>query len=130
MNTQEWSECYNVVIKNPPKEDDVLTTFDGVPAKLTVELNEGTPPFIYGRAYVPEIITDDVRWCLQGGSVSGYNGWKCILMPRARTELLRKIKLVDEFVEVKSLRVVRHSQSGKSLLCEIAEFVEEENAEE
>ena len=124
MNTQEWSERYNAVIENPPKEGDVLTTFDGVPAKLTVEMSEGTPPFIYGRCYVPEIITDDVRWCLQGGDIDSYSGFKCILMPRARTELLRKIKLVDEFVEVKSLRVVRPSQSGKSLLVEVAEYIE------
>ena len=125
-DVNEWSEQYSKVVNNPPKEGDLLTTFSGNSAILTVELNEGTPPFIYGRAYVPEIITDDVRWCLQEEDVSSYHGWKCILMPRARTELLRKIKLTGETVNIQSLRVVRPSQSGKSLLCEIAEFCPEE----
>ena len=124
-DVNEWSERYNEVTNNPPKEGDVLTTFSGGPAVLTVELNEGAPPFIYGRAYVPEIISDDVRWCLQEENVSSYHGWKCILMPRARTELLRRIKLDGDTVNIVSLRVVRPSQSGKSLLCEVAEFVEE-----
>jgi len=121
-----WSERYNEVTNNPPKEGDILTTFSGSPAVLTVELNEGTPPFIYGRAYVPEIISDDVRWCLQEENVSSYHGWKCILMPRARTELLRHVKLDGETVEVQSLKIVRPSQSGKSLLCEIEAFCPKE----
>ena len=121
---QEWSERYNAVINNPPKEGDILSSASGEPAKLIVELNEGMPPFIYGRAYVPEIVGVDVQWYLQEGDMDSYHGWKCILMPRARAELIRKIGLTGDTVEVKSLRVVRPSQSGKSLLCEVAEYVD------
>ena len=129
-DVNEWSEKYSEITNNPPKEGDVLTTFSGNPAVLVVELKEGTPPFIYGRAYVPEIISEDVRWCLQEENTNSYHGWKCILMPRARSKLLRKVKLDSDTVNVNSLRVVRPSQSGKSLLCEISEFCLEEKTDE
>lgn len=123
-DVQKWSERYNEVIQNPPKEGDILSSASGGAAVLSVEINEGSPPFIYGRAYVPEVMSEDVKWCLQEEGVSSYHGWKCILMPRARTDLLRKVGLDGDTVSVKSLRVVRPSQSGKSLLCEVADYVE------
>ena len=129
---QNWSEQYNQVIDNPPKEGDVLSTLNGEPAKLNIELVEGSPPFIYGRAYVPEIVGSEIAWCLQSETIESYHGWKCILMPRARGELIRKCGLTGDTVIVKSLRVVRPSQSGKSLLCEIGEYcdIETENVED
>ena len=123
---QNWSDQYNEVVNNPPKEGDVLTTLSDELAKLNVELVEGSPPFIYGRAYVPEIIGSEIKWCLQSENVESYHGWKCILMPRARGELIRKCGLKGDIVMVKSLRVVRLSQSGKSLLCEVEEYGDEE----
>lgn len=121
----DWSEKYNQAIKNQPKDGDVLTTMDGNQALLVVELHEGSPPFIYGRAFVPEIIGAQVGWFLQGGEQQNFHGWKCILLPRARTELIKKFGLQSESMEVKSLKVVRPSQSGKSLLCEVHEYSEE-----
>ena len=119
---QEWSDRYNTVSNTLPAENDILATADGSPASLKVEIKDDAPPFIYGLAYVPEIMSDDVKWCLQSEAVTGHSGFKCILMPRARTELLRKVKLVGDGVTVRSLRIIRASKSGKSLLCEVAEY--------
>lgn len=119
---QEWSDRYNEVVDNPPKEGDILMTLDGAPAKLIVELKEGSPPFIYGRLYVSEIVGTEAKWCLHSESIDSFHGWKCVLMPRARAELIRKCGLSGDTVTVKSLKVVRQSQSGKSLLCEIEEY--------
>jgi len=117
---QEWSEQYDALINNPPKEGDILKPMEGK-ALLTIELREGAPPFVFGRCYVPEIVGEKVDWFLQSSEDQNFHGWKCILLPRARAELIKEYGTKSEFVEVSSLRVVRPSQSGKSLLCEIPE---------
>lgn len=119
---REWSEQYNTVVKNPPVDGTILKTVDGSLAKLTVEIVDGSAPFIYGRIYVPEIIGIELGWFLQGIDVETYHGWKCILMPRARAELIKKIGLDGDTVTVKSLRLIRKSKSGKSYLCEVKDY--------
>ncbi len=118
----EWSKKYNEVIKNRPVDGSILVTTDGSLAKLTVEIVDGSAPFIYGRLYVPEIVGIELGWFLQGAEVETYHGWKCILMPRARADLIKKIGLSGDTVLVKSLRLVRESQSGKSFLCEVKDY--------
>lgn len=119
---EEWSQKYDALINNPPKEGDVLVSSDDSKVLLAIELKEGAPPFIYGSVFVPEIVGHKLGWFLQSVDSQGFHGWKCILMPRARTELIRKFGLQQEVVEVTSLKVVRLSQSGKSLLCEVKEY--------
>ncbi len=119
---QEWSDRYNEVTDSPPKEGDILVTLDGSPAKLIVEITPDVPPFIYGRVYVPEIVGIELGWFLQNEENDSFHGWKCVLMPRARADLIKTCGLSGETVLVKSLRVIRPSQSGKSLLCEVAEY--------
>ncbi len=123
-----WIEEYEAVQKCPPKEGDILKPAEGK-AVLVVELAEGSPPFIYGRVYVPETVGCVVGWFLQSSESQGFHGWKCILMPRARTELIRKFGVGAEVIEVAALKVVRLSQSGKSLLCEVHEYCPEEEEE-
>lgn len=128
--TREWSEEYDSLINNPPKDGDILTTSTSdANVLLMVELKEDSPPFIYGRAYVPEIVGHSLGWYLLDSKSQSFHGWKCILLPRARTELIRKFGLQHESMEVRSLRVIRPSQSGKSLLCEVHEYCKEEKAE-
>ena len=122
---EAWIEKYEAVQQCPPKEGDILKPADGK-AILVVELAEGSPPFIYGRVYVPETVGCRVGWFLQSSESQGFHGWKCILMPRARTELIRKFGVGAEIIEIASLRVVRLSHSGKSLLCEVHEYCPEE----
>ncbi len=119
---REWSEQYNEITENPPADGTILQTVDGGPARLTVEIVDGSPPFIYGRIYVPEIVGVKLGWFLQGMDTESYHGWKCILMPRARAELIKKIGLDGDTVTVKSLRLVRTSKSGKSYLCEVKDY--------
>ncbi len=118
----EWSQEYNEIIKNPPADGSILTTVDDSLVKLTVEIVDGSPPFIYGRIYVPEIVGVELGWFLQGAEMETYHGWKCILMPRSRAELIKEIGLDGDTVLVKSLRLVRKSKSGKSFLCEVKDY--------
>ena len=120
-----WTDEYAIVQANPPKEGDILRPAEGK-AILVVELTDGSAPFIYGRVYVPEVVGEQLGWFLQSSESQGFHGWKCILMPRARTELIRKYGLKEEIIEVESLKVIRLSQSGQSLLCEVHEYCSEE----
>lgn len=117
-----WSEDYDALIKHPPKEGDILGSMDDSKVILVVELKDGSPPFIYGCVFVPEIVGQPLGWYMQSVDSLGMHGFKCILMPRARTELIRREGLKGDIIEVTSLKVVRHSQSGKSLLCEVEEY--------
>ncbi len=119
---REWSKKYNAITENPPADGSILVTVDGSLAKLTVEIVDGSAPFIYGRIYVPEIVGAKLGWYLQNVDMDTYHGWKCILMPRARADLIKKVGLDGDTVLVKSLRLVRKSQSGKSFLCEVKDY--------
>ena len=120
----DWSTAFNAIQENPPEPGAILVTIDGAPAKLSVEITEGQPPFIYGRIYVPEIVGAPLGWYLQGEEMESFHGWKCILMPRARADLIKKIGLSGETVMVQSLRLIRKSQTGKSFLCEVHQYVQ------
>jgi len=122
MSLSDWSEKYRNVLSTVPAVDSILTAMNGE-AILTVEVTENKPPFIYGRAFVPEITEIEPEWRLQDSEHLTHLGLKCILMPKARAEVLRRCPITDNTVKVKSLRVVRASQTNKSLLCEVAEFL-------
>ena len=127
---QLWGEEFDELIKNPPKLGDVLTSMDGSPVVLAIELKDKSPPFVYGKAYVSEIVGDPLGWFLQSAESVGFHGWKCILMSRARAQLIQKCGLLSEVAEVKSLKVIRYSASKKSILCEVHEYLPEEKVEE
>lgn len=118
----DWSQEYDELNNNPPKEGDILETMDDSKAILLVELEEGKQPFIYGCVFVPVVVGAKLGWFLQSRDGQGFHGFKCILMPRARAELIRREGLKNEVIEVTSLRVVRPSQTGKSLLCEVEKY--------
>ncbi len=118
----EWAEEYDELMRNPPKAGDILRSIDDSKVVLSVSINKGSPPFIYGCAFVPEVVGSKLGWFLQSVDGESFHGFKCILMPRARADLVRRVGLSSEVVEVTSLRVIRESQSKKSLLCEIEKF--------
>jgi len=121
MDLKEWSDKYKEVLENPPKEGDILRALDS-DATLNIEITEGSPPFIYGKAYVPELVDMEPQWYLQNDDYKSPYGWKCVLMPRARADLIKKQGLSGSFVKVKSLKIIKPSQTGKSLLCEVHEY--------
>lgn len=119
----KWSAEYKAVVGTPPKPGTILRALEGN-AVLTVETQEGKPPFIYGKAYVPEVTDMQPAWFLQDDTHHSFSGWKCILMAQARSELIKRCGLTGKTIAVQSLRVIKTSQSGKSLLCEIASYAE------
>lgn len=124
LSSQDWSDKYNEITSNPPQDGAILRTIDGTPVKLIVEIKAGASPFIYARAYVPEILGVELAWFLQNEDQESFHGWKCILLPRARTELIKKVGLNDaNVVFVDSLRVIRQSNTGMALLCEIHNYL-------
>jgi hypothetical protein len=122
VDLAEWSSKYQNAISNPPDTDDILRPVDG-DAILVVESQEGKPPFIYGKCYVSEVPDVEPGWYLQSDENKAHHGWKCILMSKARATLIANVGLSGETVKVKSLKVIKRSQSGKSLLCEVHEYV-------
>jgi len=111
---------YNDVVSNPPEPGTILRTLSGEPAELIVKADEGKPPFISSRAYVSEILDANLGWYLREPGDDRNVGWRCILMTKARRELVQKLGgLSEHTVSVNALRVVRPSESGKALLCEV-----------
>lgn len=113
---------YRDVVSNPPAPGTVLRTLSGAPTTLTVKIDEGKPPFISGLAYVSEVLDENLGWYLREPSDERNTGWRCILMTKARREAVQRCDLETGTLCVKALRVVRQSESGKALLCEVAEF--------
>jgi len=120
----EWRDEYEKYTENPPKPGDVLRAYGAALARLDVELVEGKPPFVYGRVHVPCVVGHELGWFLQSVDSNQAHGWKCILLPKAREDCLRKCGLKSDVIAVKALRVVRLSQTGNSLLCEVAEYAD------
>lgn len=124
LEVSEWSDQYQANLDNPPEDGSILRTLDGTPARLDIEVSEGKPPFVYGRVYVPCIVGEPVGWFLQSVESKAAHGWKCILLPKAREDCLKRCGVKNSIIPVKSLRVVRKSKSGSSLLCEVHEYEE------
>jgi len=123
--TREWINDYNECLQKIPQPGDILRPYPGEDQKaiITVELKAGAPPFMYGKVYVPEILGSTVGWFLQSEANRNFHGWKCILLPEARTKLTQKVGLPSTgIIYVSALRVVRPSKTGSSLLCEVAEY--------
>jgi hypothetical protein len=130
-DNQQWAANYTKISETPPAEGTILRAQDDAPVKLTVELKDGASPFIFGRAFVPDLFGTELGWYLQGADSKSYHGWKCVLLPNARTKLIKRVGLGTEIdgeiiILVKSLKVIRQSHSGHSLLCEVHEYLEDE----
>lgn len=121
MSPSDWFEKYREVSKTLPKPGSILKPIEGK-AILHLEETPGKAIFIFGRVFVPEILDIEPAWYLQGASNSSYSGLKCIVLPRARTKVLNECEIIDNKIEVASLKVISLSQTGKSLLCEVEEI--------
>jgi hypothetical protein len=122
MSTEKWAADYQNYTDNPPPEGTILRCYGNEDARLDLELVEGKPPFLYGRVYVPHIVGQELGWFLQPFDSDAAYGWKCILLPKAREEALRRLGITEKRLRVKALKIVRYSRTGSSILCEIAEY--------
>lgn len=130
METSEWSDQYQAHLDNPPTQGTILKAFGDEPARLDIEIKSGKPPFVYSRVFVPCVVGEPIGWYLQPMTTTETYGWKCILLPKAREDCLKRFGVKQSIVAIKSLKVVRVSKSGSSLLCEVNEYYEEPTDEE
>ena len=124
--SQKELQKYQAVVSTPPSVGCILRTYDESPAVLTVHTEDKKPPFIFGRAYINELLGTELGWYLRGLDDDKSIGWKCVLMTRARRDVVKQCgdQLASGMILVNALRVVRPSESGNSLLCEVAEYCE------
>lgn len=125
----EWAKSFKDTSENPPVAGAILTTLSGLPVKLTAELKQGQSPFVFARAYTSDIYGCSLGWYLRDSDDKSYHGWRAVLLPRARADLIKTIGLgelqangVESIIFVKSLRLIRYSHSNNSMLCEIHEY--------
>ena len=126
-NSCEWLEEYKQTLENPPivnNEGMILTTVDGSDCCLFVEAEEGSVPFMYAKAYVPELVGGSLGWYLHSFDTDKTFGLKCILLPKAREECLKMKGTGGSAgrIGVKALKIVRTAQSKKAVLCEVHEY--------
>lgn len=119
---QQWAQDHKKHSDNPPPEGTILRAMADAAGVLHVELTEGQPPFVYGRAYVPHIIGKELGWFLEAFDAPVNFGIKLILMPKSREETIRRFGMTEKKIKVKALRLVRYSKSKTSILCEVAEY--------
>lgn len=128
MSNERWGDEYQSFLDNPPKPGDILKAFNDEPVRLEIEAKDGTEPFVYGRAYVPSVVGSELGWYLRSDSQETSYGWKCVLLPKAREDAIKRLGMREKTLYVKSLKIVRPSKSGKSLLCEVCEFLPDPHA--
>jgi hypothetical protein len=90
--------------------------------KLTLEFYPGRAPLIFGRVYLPQIVGTEPKWVLQGETETMNFGWKVLLRPKSRDEVIKKFGLGSDSVLVKSLIVRKISETGDSLQADVHEW--------
>jgi hypothetical protein len=133
LTPEEWAEEYEVILKNPPQEGDFLWTRDykcqpdennpdAGRIKLEIELNSGQAPFIYARAYIPNIVGERPNWYVYGMTDNANHGWKVVLHPRSRDEAILKFGVKSKYIHCRCLEVVRISLKGSSIVAVVTEW--------
>lgn len=118
----EWRREFQKYYDHPPMSSYYLKTEDDSPIKLEIVLSPGKPPFICTRAYVPMVVGAKLGWFAQKqGDRSSY-GWKVILLPKSRDEAVKRFGLQNTEIYVKTLKIIKMADTGRSLLAEIAEW--------
>ncbi len=126
MSTAEWGKKFQDHLNSPPGPDTLLRAYGDQCGAMWIQLEEGKEPFIYCRVFVPQIVGCQLGWYLQGFDEKQHNGMRCILMPKSACEVMRRMDMEVEKHPIRALRVINISTSGKALLCEIAEWCDED----
>jgi len=121
MTIGEWRKAYDEIRENPPIENFVRA--ESGPIRLEVELHPGNPPFIFTRLYIRNIVGVEPAWFAQGKDQTNSFGWKVVLLPKSRDDVIKKYGVKHNVIFVKTLRILKMSASKRSLLAEVCEFV-------
>lgn len=123
MEKEDWLEEYNLLFKNPPIEGDYLYAYDSkgqkILTRLTVSCVTGQDPFIFTRIGLPQIVGCNLSWQTESKFQLYAGGMKCVMLPRTRNALVARHGLFDRTLFVPGLQVIRISNRGTSLLCEV-----------
>jgi hypothetical protein len=133
LTPEEWAEEYENILKNPPSEGDYLWTQDYKAGpddndpdagriRLEIELMSGKPPFIFARAYIPNIVGRRPNWYVYGMNDIVNHGWKVVLHPSSRDRAILKFGVKTKFIHCRKLLVLRQSLSGNCIVAEIDEW--------
>lgn len=120
LTVSEWRRAYDQVAQNPPI-GKMITAEEG-PIRLEIELNPGQPPFIYSRAYIRNVVGEIPDWFAQGAKQTNSFGWKLVLLNKSRDEVIRKLGVSKNVIFVKTIHVMKMSDSRRALLGEVVEW--------
>jgi hypothetical protein len=122
----DWRIQYEELSKNPPQEGDFLYADDACGkeklTRLIIECQPGKQPFIYAKVFIPDIVGEKLGWYTQPMGSESHHGLTCILMPKARNEVITKFGITRDEVGVKGLRVLKASETKRSLLVEVSDW--------
>jgi len=107
---EEVSRRLKILLANKPLSGTILTTKDGLPVEVRFEEKDGED------VYVNCSVDDDATgWFISGLS----RGLRCIIMNKSKVQLIARNKGSWNGLKVSKLLVVRRSDSGRSLICEL-----------
>lgn len=122
LDRNQWTREIDRLLAHPPVAGDFLRTADGSAVRVDIDLPPGSEPFIFARIYLRQTVGVDPGWFARSMDDHDTSGWRCILMPRARKELIRRFGLSNTVIGVKQLRVVKGSESNRSLQVEVSDW--------
>ncbi len=116
---EQRARNFRELLANWPKPGKVLEGLQGEPAEITIQGPQGRR-----MIFTTAVIDDDCT------------GWYLSLQPRGvmimidmknHEELLQKADLTEKPLRIDRVRVIRASQNGKALICELVEESEDDN---
>lgn len=118
----QWLDEYEEFMKQDPPHGLLISTYEGEPVRINCELKPGSMPFLSAKIYVPKMTCSPIAWFAHGLSSRADFGWRAVLVPQAREEVIRKHIIRDNIAPVGALKVHGKSASGKCILVSIAQW--------
>lgn len=129
LTIEEWRQEYTRLSANAPL-DTVLETDDGSPIRVEIELQLAKPPFLFTRAYIPNIVGARLGWFAQKKGDVNSHGWKLVLLPKSRDEAVKRYGIARNTIYVQRIKVIKMSGTQRSLLGEITEWNDDANMDQ
>lgn len=118
---QQWLAEYTDFVNSEPEKGTIITSYTGEPILINCSMPAGAMPFFSAKIYVPKMSCSPVDWFGHGISDRADFGWRAVLVPFAREEVIRrKIIQPNLTASVRALKILGISNSGKSVLVCVA----------